>query len=244
MTQTSLAPVLHEPPAAVRVRGTIALLAGAGEPAHVYERFGRRLAADGYAVGVFEAAEAGEAAAWLSGQEAAPRVLAGSDRGAAAALSLAVHGGGGTGVDGVIVAGLPVGDRDDADADASERTACPVHLGVLAGADARRADAADTAPAGTTGRTPGRAVPSTTALAALGVPVLAVHGGADAIAPIDDARAALAAVPTLEFVETVGGLHDALNDQSHRSVAATIVLWLERLRAGDVASPIVREVSR
>ena len=254
MTPTSLAPVLHEPPAAVRVRGTLALLAGAGETARVYERFGHRIAADGYVVGVFETGEARDAAAWLAGQEATPRVLAGSDRGAAAALVLAAsHGDGADGltapglVDGVIIAGLPVGDRDDADADVSERTVCPVHLGVLAGADARRADAVTSTEAPTTGSAPdvaGQTLPNATALATLPVPVLAVHGGADAIAPLDAARAVLASVPALEFVETVGGLHDALNDQSHRSVAATIVLWLERLRAGDVSAPIVRELTR
>ncbi len=242
MTQTSLAPDLHEPPAAVRVRGTLALLAGADETARVYERFGRRLAADGYVVGVFEAREAPHAAAWLAERQAVPRVLAGSDRGAAAVLALAAHSDptGGDGIEGVIIAGLPVGDRDDAGADASERTACPVHLGVLAGADARRSDA-ETATVSPSAHV---SVPDAAALASLKVPVLAIHGGADVIAPADKALAALATVPTLEFVETVGGLHDALNDQSHRSVAATVVLWLERLRAGDVTTPIVREVAR
>ncbi|MGW9129956.1 hypothetical protein [Streptomyces sp. NPDC055681] len=28
-----------------------------------------------------------------------------------------------------------------------------------------------------------------------------------------------------------GGVHDVLNDASHRTAAATVVLWLERLRA-------------
>lgn len=227
MTTTAPAPALHEPPAAVRVRGTVALIAGAGEAPRVYERFGRRLAADGYSVGVFETVAGDDARTWLAGR-AHPRVLAGSDRGAAAALALAADD---PDVDGVIVAGLPVGARDDASADAAQRTACPVHLGVLAGADA-----ASPAPA------PAVAIPDAASLARLAVPVLAVHGGADPLAPLEVARAALAPLPVLEFVETVGGLHDALNDQSHRSVAATIVLWLERLRADGVARPIVREV--
>jgi hypothetical protein len=75
------------------------------------------------------------------------------------------------------------------------------------------------------------------------VPVLAIHGGADAIAPFARAREVLASVPEIELVETVDGLHDALNDQSHRSVAARIVLWLERLRGAGVRHPLVRDVA-
>jgi len=227
----TLPDALHEPPAAVRVRGTIALVAGAGEAAPVYARFGRRLSADGYAVGVFELHRSADAAGWLAEQEQTPRVLAGSDRGAAAALALAAEGS--AVLDGVLIAGLPVG-ADDARAEASQRTACPVHLGVLAQADA----GAVSAPV------PEADVPDAAALASVAVPVLAVHGGADPLSPLTSARAVLAALPALELVETVGGLHDAFNDQSHRSVAATVVLWLERLRAGDIARSIVRAVAR
>lgn len=231
MTATSAAaPVRHEPPPAVRVRGSLAVVAGGGESARVYERLGRRLSIDGYVVGVFETADAGVAATWLAEQEHAPRVLVGSDRGAAAALSLATAG---ADLDGVVVAGLPVGGADDLDADAAQRTACPVHLGVLGDAAAHAATIA-----------PEVAVPDADALASLAVPVLAVHGGADPIASFAIARETLSAIPTLELVETVDGLHDALNDQSHRSVAATVVLWLERLRAAGVAAPIVRAVAR
>lgn len=227
---TVTAPVVHTPPAAVRVRGALAVIAGAGESARVYERFGRRLAVDGYVVGVFETADAADAAAWLGAGEQEPRILVGSDRGAASALALAASGT--APLHGVIVAGTPTGgDIDDTSVDASARTACPVHLGVLSGADAR---ATSTAPA--------VLVPDADALRGIRVPVLAIHGGADTVAPFDAARAALAPIPTLELVETVGGLHDALNDQSHRSVGATVVLWLERLRGAGVDAAIVREV--
>ncbi len=234
--------VRHEPPAAVRTRGVLAVIAGAGESDRVYDRFGRRLCADGYLVGVFETSRAADAADWLAagahGEPAdhTPRVLIGSDRGAAAALALAARG---AVLDGVIVAGTPVGAEGSAAGDvaigaidASARTACPVHLGVLGGADAHAKTEA-----------PAVAVPDVDALRGIRVPVLAVHGGADTVAPFAAARAALAAIPSLELVETVGGLHDALNDQSHRSVAATVVLWLERLRGAGVCTPIVREVT-
>lgn len=229
MTATSLAPALWEPPAAVRVRGALAVIAGAGEGVRVYERFGKRLSSDGYIVAVFETAQATDAAAWLADAGVEPRVVVGSDLGAAAALRLAAE----SPVDGVIVAGLPspAGAAEDAGTPEA-RTACPVHLGVLGEAGARA-----TAPA------PHIDLPGAEELAALTSPVLAVHGGADPLTPLAAAREALAVVPTLEFVETVGGLHDALNDQSHRSVAATIVLWLERLRSAGVEAPIVREVA-
>lgn len=195
----------------------------------MYERFGRRLSSDGYVVGAFEASEAAEAAAWLREQEAVPRVLAGSDAGAAAALRLAATG---IDVDGVVIAGLPVGAAEKEQTDAAARTACPIHLGVLADDSSRARTTAEPV-----------AVPDAAALASIRVPVLAVHGGADPVAPFAAARAAFAAVPTIELVETVGGLHDAFNDQSHRSVAAHIVLWLERLRGAGVETPIARTVA-
>lgn len=233
-SSTSLrAPAVWTPPSAVRVRGTLAVLAGAGEDADVYARFGARIAVDGYAVGVFAADDADAATSWLSAQEAQPRILVGSDRGAIAALAAVASG---SAVDGAVVAALPVAGVDDATAEDAERTACPVHLGVLG---ARPGVAASEVASEVAGAAAPLELPSAAELAGIRVPVLAVHGGADAISPIGRARTALSALRTLEFVETVGGLHDALNDQSHRSVAATVVLWLERLRAHGVDSPIV-----
>lgn len=219
MTSTSL-PFVWTPPA--RVRGSLAVVTGRGERAPVYERFGRRLSADGYTVGVFEE-DADAAASWLAGAEG-PRVLVGSDAGAAAVLRLLTEG---AAADGAIVAGTLVDAEAAVPADAA-RTACPVHLGVLAG------EATD-AP-----RRAAEPLPASADLAAIAVPVLAVHGGDDPASPLAEAVGVLRAVPDIELVETIGGLHDALNDQSHRSVAALIVLWLERLRGGDVHAPVVR----
>lgn len=243
MTQTiAVTPVLHESAPGVRVRGTLAVVAGAGETARVYERFGRRIASDGYVVGVFETADASGAAAWLAAHDAAPRVLVGSDAGAAAVLALAVSAE--LDADGILVAGTPVAGVTDADAAASDRTACPLHLGVLAEPAARIESGGADASASTAA-----AVPDAADLARIALPVLAFHGGADPIAPLDDAVAALSAIPQLEVVEVVGGLHDALNDQTHRSVAARTVLWLERLRLGliegtGIQTPILREVQQ
>ncbi|MDQ0642281.1 alpha/beta hydrolase [Microbacterium murale] len=222
---TSSPAALWTPPA--RVRGILAVVTGRGERAPVYERFGRRLSADGYTVGVFEA-DADAAAAWLAGVDDVPVVLVGSDTGAAAVLRVLSQG---ETPDGAIIAGTPVDVDGAAQPADEERTACPLHLGVLGSLEARTSDFAV------------EHVPASADLAAIAVPVLAFHGSADAVSPIAEAGALLSAVPDIELLETVDGLHDALNDQSHRSVAASIVLWLERLRNGDVRAPVVRDAA-
>src|SRR5690606_10198771 len=136
---------------------------GRGERAAVYERFGRRLSMDGYTVGVFEA-DADAAASWLATADA-PRVLAGSDTGAAAVLRVLAQG---AQADAAVIAGTPVDVAEDTVPADEERTACPVHLGVLADAQAR------------TTAVGGETVPDPADLAAISVPVLAFHGGADA----------------------------------------------------------------
>lgn len=219
---TSSPAALWTPPA--RVRGILAVVTGRGERAPVYERFGRRLSADGYTVAVFEA-DAEVAASWLAGVEDVPTVLVGSDTGAAAVLRVLSQG---ETPDGAIIAGIPVEVDGAGQPTDEERTACPVHLGVLGTAESR------------TARVTVEQVPAAPDLAAIAVPVLAFHGSADTVSPIAEAGQLLGAVPDLELIETVDGLHDALNDQSHRSVAASVVLWLERLRSGDVHAPVVR----
>lgn len=209
---------------AARERGTLAVVTGRGERAAVYKRFGARINADGYTVAVFEA-DIDAAAAWLAEAETAPRVLVGSDSGASLVLRALSQG---ATADAAIIAGTPV-DVDGATQPAdAERSACPLHLGVLGTAEAR------TEPASA------EPVPDSADLAAIAVPVLAVHGSADPVSPIAEVAVLLSTVPDLDLLETVDGLHDALNDQSHRSVAASIVLWLDRLRGGDVHTPVVR----
>jgi alpha-beta hydrolase superfamily lysophospholipase len=210
-----------------RVRGTLALIAGRDETAAIYRRFGSRISADGYTVGVFEGPDAAAAVAWLGDQPDSPRVLVGSDTGASAVLTALAQG---DIADAAIVAGVVVDvERTPTDA---ERTACPVHLGVLAEQHAATAPVLDDDLAAR--------LPESADLAAISVPVLAVQGGSDPVSPIAQALAVLSSIPDVEVIETVDGLHDALNDQTHRSVAASIVLWLERLRTGDVHAPIVR----
>ena len=222
-------------------RGTVVLLPGRGEHPGVYERLGRRLSADAYVVHVLDVAGPLDLARTVAdlaaaGQGAAvPLVLAGSDTGALRALAVAadpsVH------LDGLLLVGTPLGiDGASADVVPSEdwegelavRTACPAHRGrleadpefdrgALDGPVSAELDAAAEA-----------------AVALLGeLPVLLVHGEADAVAPVDGARALAARLPRTVLATVADGKHDALNDLSHRSVAATVVQWLERLRAGN-----------
>jgi alpha-beta hydrolase superfamily lysophospholipase len=70
-----------------------------------------------------------------------------------------------------------------------------------------------------------------------------VHAVADpvadpALSPLTDARDRYAQAPRAELVSIADGVHDVLNDVTHRTVAATIVLFLERLRLGAELAPI------
>ncbi len=64
------------------------------------------------------------------------------------------------------------------------------------------------------------------------MPVLGLHGADDVVSPLGSVRGWYSGVPTAELVTIAGGRHDALNDATHRTAAATVVLFLERLRLG------------
>ena len=232
-----------EEPRHLNARGTVFVLAGPGETPEVYQRFATRLASDAYRVVVISATDhlAPRAAAEI-GQlladpdQPGPKVLLGCDAGARAALELAVS----TGADAVITAGLPVtGAHDERDwqSEISARTSCPNHQAVLQRSTrhsllhdvpAVRLSAdpsADSTAAGVT------VLPAS-------LPVLAVHGGADPLSPLPSALARYAEVGVSNVWVVDGGLHDILNDVTHRSVAATIVLFLERLRL-DASLPTI-----
>jgi hypothetical protein len=73
------------------------------------------------------------------------------------------------------------------------------------------------------------------------VPVLALHGEVDVISPLPAVQKILNRTAGVRLVVVSGGRHDVLNDVHHRSVAAEIVLFLERLRLSAEASPILVE---
>ncbi|WP_405578746.1 serine aminopeptidase domain-containing protein [Streptomyces sp. NBC_01190] len=216
-------------------RGTIVLLPGRGEHPGVYERFGRRLAADAYVVHVLavapgtRAADVAAAVDTVAGEAARPLVLAGSDTGALHALAAAVR----TSVapDALLLAGVPAGgDWSPGEAgwtgELDARTTCPTHRGRLAD-DPRFAPGALTEPV------PAElAAAAESALAAPpAVPALLLHGAADPVAPAGGARALAARLPASTLATVADGRHDTFNDIQHRTVAALVVQWLERLRA-------------
>jgi alpha-beta hydrolase superfamily lysophospholipase len=236
-------------PDGIAPRGTLIVIPGRGEQPGLYERFGRRIASDGYRVHVV--ADPTQEAALSTAQVldlaagVRPRVLVGSDTGALFAVGL-VASGGVTGADALVLAGLPAAEEPESaaagpgeppsppsppswDDELDTRTACPTHRGRLAGPGLRRGALYEPVPDGWA---------ALADLERVALPVLGVHGADDPISPLDAARARYAAAPRAELVSIVGGRHDALNDVTHRTVAATIVLFLERLRLGPDLPPI------
>lgn len=225
-------------------RGTVILLPGRGEHAGVYERFGRRLAFDAYAVHALDLtpdedpAELRDRIAELTASAVAPIVLAGSDTGALHALALAADGK--ADVDAVLLAGIPgaaaeFGDDDGWEAELALRTTCPTHRGKLA-------DDETFVRGGLFAPVPDR-LAAYLELDGSGYEevgnALIIHGAADVLSPPADAGSLAARLPHAELLLVAGAPHDVLNDATHRSVAAAVVQWLERLRAGAPYSAII-----
>ncbi|MDX3745295.1 lysophospholipase [Streptomyces sp. AK08-02] len=206
-------------------RGTLIVLPGRGEHGGVYERFGRRLSFDAYRVRALGDPSADpsvldEAAKLLADESLpGPKILVGSDTGARYAVQLAAEHP--AGVDALILVGLPIGPWESGgwDDELAARTACPTHQGRLADDPAFRRGAIDTAVD----------LPELR-LDRVEVPVLALYGKDDSISPLDQVLSVYAGHPNIRTVAFAGGRHDVLNDALHRTAAATVVLFLERLR--------------
>lgn len=253
---SSLAAHTWQPPVPGSLpRGTVILLPGRGEHGGVYERFGRRLASDAYVVQALDVSpldrleDVARRVTAISAHAVTPVVLAGSDTGALQALALVASGS--VTVDGLLLAGLPSPEAplapvlSSADGEAADsgaewewevaaRTACPVHRGRLSeDPDFTKGGLADAIPA--------RLDPLSAdlELEEVRTPALLLHGGSDPVAPLDPVRVVAARLPRAELAVTEGGRHDVLNDATHRTVAAQVVQWLERLRNGAELAPII-----
>jgi len=216
-------------PDGIAPRGTLIVIPGRGEQPELYERFGRRVSFDGYRVHAVTdpTQDATLALSQVSAQLAgpAPLVLVGSDTGALFAVGLVVSGQA-AGVDALVLAGLPAATEAAPvgwDAELESRTACPTHRARLAGTALRRGALYDPVPEGWA---------ALADLSAVAQPVLGIHGADDPVSPLDAARPRYASAPHADLVSITGGKHDALNDATHRTVAATVVEFLERLRLG------------
>jgi alpha-beta hydrolase superfamily lysophospholipase len=227
-----------EPEGGPAPRGTVVIVPGRGERAEVYRRFGTRLSVDAYRVYVvtdptIDADGArDQIASAIDGAARAPIILAGSDTGAlfAAALVSTTE----LKPDALILAGLPLVQDPDLtagswDDELEARTTCPTHRGRLS--------QSLVSPGALYGEVPESWLEHAT-LSAIGIPILGLHGRDDPITGLDAVRDAFASAPAAELVGIEDARHDVLNNMSHRSVAATIVLWLERLWLGPALPPI------
>jgi len=225
----------HEPSPGPTARGTVVVLVGRGETPEVYERFGRRLAADGYrVVAVGEDHPAPQAVADLLSPLPAPHVVVGSDAGALAAVRIARAGH----VDAVVLAGIPTSSGEHGltwQAELDARSACSSHQRVLGQATRSSLFADATAVVAADLTRPDDA--------ALPVPALAVHGAADRISHAEHAVAAYRTLGARQIVLVTDGRHDVLNDVAHRTVAATVVQFLERVRRGADLPDVVVDVT-
>lgn len=239
MTVETLLQTEWNEPEGIAPRGTIILIGGRAENAAVYQRFGRRIAFDAYRVRFVEGdladldAVSRDVDAILGDpQTVLPTLLLGSDTGAALALDHVARRTELAQPDAVALAGLTFPDDQIAsfDDELSVRTACPNHRGVLdrEGADHVLSPADVHVPRPVAG--------------SVTVPLLVVHGEADEVSPVDRVRETVRDLaPRTELVTIDGGLHDALNDVTHRTVAATVVRFLERLKRGADLRPIATE---
>ena len=226
------------------VRGTVIVLPGRGEHAGVYERFGRRLAFDAYAVHAIsvspddDPADLRDQVATLAAEAVAPVILAGSDTGALHALALVI--GEKVDVEGLLLAAAPgasagssafddLAGSPEWEQELALRSSCPAHRGRLTeDAGFRRGSLFDPVP----DRLRAFLELDESEYEALAAPTLVVHGAADLLAPPALATRLVSRLSQAELVLVAGAPHDVLNDATHRSVAAAIVQWLERLRGG------------
>lgn len=245
---TTASPLTWIEPAGISPRATVIVLAGRGETPEVYERFGKRLSHDAFRVVAVPTSEGDvpdEVVATLLADAATirPVVLVGSDIGALHARRIAdAHP---AEIAAVVLAGIPgqrhTGGARDLSEEIQARTACPNHQRVLGTAARSALFAAPVAwglienALGSPDHAPGTP--------AAQVPVLAIHGEADTISPLGEATEAYRGLGATEVSVVRDGLHDVLNDLTHRSVAATIVLFLERVRLGDPGHPLIAPVA-
>lgn len=251
--RTLLSPTTYDEPAGVTARATLVVLTGRGETPAGYARLGRRLSADAYRVrvvatdlGDLDAVEAAVTDA-LGGAApddvVRPRVLLGSDAGANVAARLA--GRRPDLVDALVLAGVvlpgprtapstaaPAGRWDD---ELETRSACPAYRRVIGeDSDFVRGALEVELPAEVAGDD----------LFTGDLPTLVLHGEADPLTPVDDVLSLVADGSRARAAVVAGGRHDVLNDVDHRSVAATVVLFLESLRRGADLPTIVAPAGR
>jgi len=228
-----------EPASGAAVRGTVVALPGQGRTPAVFDRLGRRLAFDDYRV-VAVAPDAPQPVdATLAGVrdlvagQPGPVVLLGCDTGALLAVRAAQRH---PRVAGVVLIGLPGPGLQHlatpgAEGDAPDSALSP-----------RRHAEHDVDHAGA-GEPGGATVPAGLALTGadrVDVPALVLHGDSDPDSPPFGSRVLVSRWPHARLVVVAGSGHHVLEDHQHRSVAAEVLQFLERVRSGALDQPLLR----
>ncbi|WP_134323997.1 alpha/beta hydrolase [Cumulibacter soli] len=226
-------------PEGATARGTVIVVPGRGEDGAAYQRFGRRISSENWkvrliALNLDDLVSARSAVQELIGDESlpSPKVLVGADAGAAWVRSVVDE----VGADAAIIAGVALASSvgtDDWESEIAARSACPVHRTVLEASDSFERGALN------------RALPEElTTVTVPSTPVLVLHGEADPVTPVAEAIAPYVDAAQARVRVLRGGVHDVLNDAIHRVVAATIVLFLESVKAGPDLPDIVIDPAR
>lgn len=208
-------------PTGVGPRGTLVVLPGRGDTPSVYHRFGARIAVDAYKVRVVADQQAARA---VLTESLAPVILVGIDTGALEALDLVQNQG--AEVAGLVLVGLPDASEEgptEWDEELAARASCPTQ-------QARLADTSILERGQLTAANVAEHLRTVTLDTDL--PVLALHGQDDAVSPLTQARARYAGARNARVLSVAQGRHDVLNSLNHRSVAASVVVFLESLKAG------------
>jgi hypothetical protein len=240
--ETGGAPRLRVFSPAKQSRGLFVVLPGRGDVASHYIRLGERLSFDGYTVVVPEAPVTGIDVAvelWTSATSDSVRypisILIGVDVAAGFAASAVAEGllsPTALVLAGAVTAAAPTSPTTDPSTEIQLRTSCPVHREVLA----------------TSSATPffdgGAIVTSWPAPdAPVSIAALIVHGAEDRLAPVEDVVDQTAQWPNRTVVTVVGGVHDVLNDIHHRTIAAELISFAERLRVDPTGPEILTRVT-
>jgi alpha-beta hydrolase superfamily lysophospholipase len=239
----------YDGPVHLSTRGTILVVPGRGESQTTYARLATRLAADSYEVRVLPPPAIEEAdvdgsvrrfatviAPEIEQDAPRPLVLIGADTGALVVAALLAAGPEHAVVpEAVVLAGIPgpgvqpVGDWEQ---ELDVRSHCTAHRGVLTDDPQVQRGALSAA------------VPSGLIELAQrdrsSVPHLVLLGDDDVVTDREGVTQFVKSLPSAQQAVVAGARHDVLNDLAHRSVAATIVEFLERLRTSEAMEPIVR----
>jgi hypothetical protein len=229
-------------------RGRIVILQGRGDDPSYYKRLGLRLALDGYEsyVPTRVASNAGDAATiWNELTEnwepETPTIAITADTAGGFLTNAATEQLLDVLPDGIVLTGLALEDAEvdggtfQGEEELTLRSACPVHRSVVhAATDTERLLTSAIVPVA-----PKFPLTTDNGATAKIVPTLVIHGVADAISPIDQVRSKIDGWSSAELVSVSGGLHDVVNDVHHRTVAAEIISFAERIRSDAAAASIV-----